>query len=324
MSTALAYGDATVSNNPDRIFFSWRRAQQALPVNNPESRTYVLTAGETRVLWSGVRGVFISADTEFTAELLITSDPLSTGFRHRLTHTGGTAPAFRPARTLTLNTKTVVVTINDNPTVTMTTVAGDWSDCEVGDTLFIPSLNSGDSASPFNDLNCGYWTVYGVTTGGAGVVLARSGVFEALAESVAITANAQVQVFGAVGLQVGDTVDISAGFSQAFLRSWKVIAVNPSWFEILSTDALPVTEEAVPGLTGMSFFSSSKRFLRLEGDQEAGVLLNGDTVDHLRLSPWRAGDQAWAGECTQVGTIWAVSVHNRAAVSLNLTCVTAE
>lgn len=321
VSKVLAYADAPDTGNPQKRFVDWG-SQQSYPVKNSKSEPYTVAPGATISVFSGVRSTSVASDTEFT----LTASPLSTAL-YRFTHSAGTAPALRTARAVDLDAIDLTLTANANGTLTL--VADDttpFSDVSAGDTLFIPGTTTGDTASPFDPLNEGYWTVLAVTTSFTTLQLARpTGTpFSAVTEAVTPSATPQVQVFSASGVQVGDKVTVSAGFVSSIQNTYEVVAVNPSWFEVVATQALPVNVAAVPGTVGIVFYTSAKRYIRVVVDQECVVRLNGDSTDLNRVSPWVAGSTETAGATEKSGPTWSASVVNKSTQPLNLLFISCE
>jgi hypothetical protein len=325
-SDAVAYDDGAATSSPERNFFSWTRKATAVPVKNPKSNSYTLAPFSSVTVINGTRSTSIDGTTQLTMGLSLLVDAAGGTSTYRFTHSAGTAPVFRVARALSLNGRTVTVTVNSNKTVTMATQAGDWSALQVGDWVFVPGESSGDPAGPFDPINTGYWTVLGKAGDGSSVTLARfyGAAFEALAETPAVTDDSQVQAFGAAGVQIGDMVDISAGFSASLQRAFQVSAVNPEWFEVTSTAPLPTAETATPTASGIVFYSSSATYLRVEVDQEAAVRINGDTSDHNRVSPITPGDKNAVGWFEKYGPAWSLVVVNRSPVAMTATVIAAE
>lgn len=320
-SNALAYGDQGATSNPARRYFDWS-TDRKYAVSNPKNEPYTIDPGATQTLFSGLRSTSIAANTEWTLALsALASD------RYRFSNSAGTAPALRTARTLTLaGGANVQMTLNANATVSMARSAADFANVVVGDTIFIPDTTTGDSASPFDDLNVGYWTVLAKNGSGSQVELARptGTVFTGKTEAVAVASNAQVIAYSAAGVQVGDKVTISAGFSAPVLGTYTLVAVTPSWFEITTSKAFPVAAVAVPGVSGVQFYTGAKRYVRFEGDQEFAVRLNGATDSSQIVAPWAAGDDANTGTYEKCGPAWSVVVVNVSSEPLNLLFSSAE
>ncbi len=317
--TTLAYGDLGATSNPQRKYVDWS-SSRSYAVENPKNDPFTVEPGETVAVFSTVRSTGVGADTEFTISL----NPLSNS-TYRFTKTAGTAPALRTDRALTLIGNTVTFVVNGNQTVTATSgLAAGFSAVVAGDVVFIPGASTGDSASPFDSANEGYWTVLAKTSSTV-LQLARPSTqsFLATAEVVTVAANSQFQAYSEAGVQVGDSVDIIAVFPAAVLKKYIVTAVNPNWFEVTSTLPLPIGTAAVPGTAGIAFYDGAKRYLMVVFDQECSLTLNGIT-GAVRLSPWVAGDDENTGCYKQPGPVWSLSVTNRSTTTLNLLVVSAE
>lgn len=320
-SNILAHGDAADSSNPAKRYVDWT-TKRSISVRNPKAEAFVVDPGASLTVFSGVRSTSIDSGSEFTLSLsTLASD------RYRFTWTGtGANPAFRTSRGLTLSGHVVTLTANANTTLTMVATAGDFSSVQVGDTLFIPDTTTGDSASPFNVLNVGYWLVMAKSLDGSTLQLARpvGQPFTGATEVVTPSSNTQVLAFSATGVQVGDSVRISAGFGGVIPGTYIVQAVTPTWFEVIATQPLPVLATAVPGVTGMLFYTSAKRFIRVEADQDCVVRLNGDSGNSNEIDPFDAGDPEGTGWFEKGGVCWQAVVVNLSNVSLNLLVISAE
>lgn len=317
---ALAYGDTNPSNNPVRRFFDWATKVDDQSVSNPKSIPYVIPAGTSQAVFSGLRSTSIASNTSFT----LTLSPLAAN-RYRFTNTAGTAPVFRTNRGLTPSGRTYTWALLANSTSSLTSsLTSDFASVVVGDILFVPGISTGDVATVFNSLNEGWWVVLANT--GTVMQLARftGETYSGAAEATVATSNTQIVAFSAAGVQIGDYVDVSAGFSTPVLSAYRVVAVTPSWFEVLATASLPSLEVAIPGVAGMIFYSAAKKFLLIEADQEVVVQANGETTLTQRVSPIVAGDSENVGFYVKWGTIWSLTVYNRSAVDANVLILTAE
>lgn len=321
IGTTLAYADVGVTSNPTRKYADWA-TQRTYAVANPKTEPYTVDPGATLTVFNGVRTTAVDGTTQFTLALSTLAPT-----RYRFTFSAGTDPILRTARALALATKSVTVTVNNNLTVTMASAALDWTAVQVGDTVFIPDTTTGDAAAPFNPLNVGYWTVLAVAGDGSSVQLARpSGTgFVGFSEVVTVASNAQVLAFSAAGVQVNDKVRISAGFSTTVQGTYKIIAVTSKWFEITSTLPLPTGVSALPGATGIQFFSSAKRYMRVEGDQSFILRWNGDASNLNQIDPWAPADGDQTGWDEKCGPVWsAIIVNLSPSAPLNLNVISAE
>ncbi len=320
IGTTLAYADVGVTSNPMRKYADWA-VQRSYKVANPKTEPYTVDPGATLTVFNGSRTMATDGTTQFT----LTLSPLAST-RYRFTFSAGTDPVLRTARALALATKTVTVTVNNNLTVTMASLVGDWTAVQVGDTVFIPGTTTGDAAAPFNPLNVGYWTVIAVAGDGSSVQLARpTGTsFIGYAEAVVVASNAQVLAYSAAGVQVGDKVRISAGFVAPVLGTYQVIAVTDKWFEITATAPLPTGVSALPGASGIQFFASAKRYMRVEGDQSFVLRGNGDVGSLNQVDPWAPADAEQTGWDEKCGPVWSAVIVNLSSTQLNLIVISAE
>jgi hypothetical protein len=263
ISNALAYADLGETSNPTQKYFDWA-GRRTYAVENPQGVPHTIDPGATLSLFSGTRSLAVDNTTSFRLDLSLLASN-----RYRFTWTSGTDPVLRTARSLSLNSRAVTVTANANLTATFASQAGDWTAVQVGDVVFIPDPTTGDAQGPFNVLNTGYWSVLSVAGDGSSVQLARpSGTgFLAYAETATVTSNSQVLAFSAGGVQVGDSVNINAGFTAPVLGTYEIVAVTSKWFEVLATAPLPSGVSASPGAAGIQIYTQAKRWVRFEADQ---------------------------------------------------------
>jgi len=321
----VAFGDTPPTANPSLKYFDWQQQLNNLPVSNPLSRGYSVDPNDTLSVFSGTRSTSIDNTTEF--DMALSSIPGETS-RYRFAWSGtGTSPDLRTDRGLDLSGVAVTVTVNANSTATFTASAGDFTGSVVGDALYLGDATFGDEFnSSFNTSNLGYWTIISVAGDGSSITAQRptGDPFSALAEVATPVAAEELQVFSAAGVQVGDKVAISAGFSVYVRNTYSVDRVNPAWFEIVATGALPVAETAVPDTSGIVFYTAGKRLLFIAADQECAVRVNGDSGSTQRLSPWQAGDASMMGWYLKCGPAWSLDVVNLTPSTLNLVVISAE
>ncbi len=188
--------------------------------------------------------------------------------------------------------------------------------------LWVPDENEIDS-QVFHSGNQGFWTVLAVSEGR--IVLAREGDFEAYGETgVTVTSADQVQVYSSAGVQAGDKVEVTAGFVVSNQKTFSIVNVTSLYLEVQSSLALAEEDGVFPGVDGLLIYSSSKKFLYVEADQECAIQINGDTSSFQRVSPWVAGDTKNAGSYSRSGPTWSLSVVNRSSRTLNAVVISAE
>jgi len=302
----VIYDDADSTNNPLQQYSDWRRSVLST-VSNPQIKKYKIQPNSSSTIFSGARTTLIDGTTAFSIALNTYNSSA-----YRITRTGGTSPAFRTDRGLTLTGMTITVAINNNSTATFTTSGGSFAAVQVGDILFVPSALTGDAAlaNPISVVNGGFWTILASSV--SAITVMRDGDFSGVAEAAVLTDNAQLQAFTSTGIQINDTLEISNGFSVITQKTFKVSTITPSWVEFISTTPLPLETGILPTNSGMTFYTDAKRWVRIEVDQEAVGRFNGDTTNTNRISPRTAGDIASGfGHNDKWGTAWSLDIVNR-------------
>jgi hypothetical protein len=303
-TSLVSYGDTQINNNPKRKFYDWQRNLNGIAVNNPRSEQFVVPARQIVALFDGTRATTIDGTTTFDLEFMA-------GSRYRFTHTAGTSPSLA-TNVAIVGTTDVNVTINANQTAVFTAVTGTpFSAVQVGYTFYVKGSFDG-VVGAFDPVNQGEWKVLAVGGGGANVTLTRydtalTGVVESL--TGVVLGNEVICYFNS-NVQVGDKVNIEAGFQLEARKSYTITQVTSKWFEIESTSLVDETG-IIPGASGLAFYSSAKRFLRIECDQEAKYYLNGSGDEHQYIQPWLAGDSEMIGWVELAGPIWSATVFNR-------------
>lgn len=317
---ALGFEDDGGTSNPSETSINVRRSLAKIPVDNPQTQKWDQDPlGQVTVV-DGARSTSIDGTTEFSL-VANPSDPTL----YRVTATAGTAPVFRTARSVNVVGPNVTFTVNSNLTVTVTVSAGTpFGAIVAGDTVFIPGVTTGDATSPFNSLNEGYWDV--LTASSSVLVLARASgeVFSGYTQTVTPTLAAQFQAFSTSGIQIGDTLDITAGFAAGTRHSYAVLAVNPLWLEFRSTSPLAQETGVIPGAAGFSIYTAAKRFLLIETTQDIVVRLNGDTGNTNIVSPLIPGDSSFKGSFMKFGPVWKLIIVNRSTAIARVTVASAE
>lgn len=316
ISHLLAFGDASASSNPKLRYLDWQTCYENISVQNMQSKTYLLDPAEDRVIFSGARTLTVDGTTAFG----LTLNPLFDGV-YRMTNTAGAAPGFRTDRALTLIGNQVTATVNNNVTMQFSlspSTLVSFAAVHVGDTVFIPGLTTGDAAGPFNTLNEGFWVVLAVVAvssiANIGLVCQRpAGVsFQGVSEVVPmanVTSNSQFQAFSSGPVQVGDTLELSAGFSVVSQQAYQISNVTPKWIEFLSSTPIPLETGILPTAAGINIYTNAQNFVRVEADQLAYVKINSGS--NIPLVPRAVGDINGRGYIELWGNIWQLEVVNR-------------
>ncbi len=317
-----AYGDVSATQNPTQRYVDWARSLSGLQIGPAGSQSYIIPASSSLSIFSGIRATTLDGTTAFDLSLSALNPS-----RYRFTFSAGTNPGLRTDRSLTLTGATVTVAVSANQSATFTKAggAGDFTNVVVGDNLYLPGPLTGDGASPFNVLNQGFWVVIGKASNSQITASRLPGqTFSGANEAVLLTTNAQVQAYSAAGVQVGDSVDISAGFAVPALQSYTVLAVTSTWFEVLSTVPLAAQSGITPGASGMIFYSLGKSLVYVEMDQPGVAQANGDTGVSQRLVPVVAGDSTQPGLYLRRGLTYSLTLVNKAEVPANAVVITVD
>lgn len=313
------YSDGAVNSNPAKNNFDWS-VTRAVEMDNPGNQVYELAPGEVKTIFDGTRSLGINGSSQFT--LALTSLAAT---RYRLTWTGtGAAPVFRTSRGLTNGGDSLTLTSNANSTLTVTGPAGAFTGVVAGDTVLIPGPTTGDTSTVFATTNEGLWLVLTATSTTLQLRRPTGVAYTGESEVVSVVSDGQFLAYSAAGVQVGDTIRLSAGFSASALQAYEIVAVTPTWVEFYTTSPLAVTETAVPGVSGLVIYNNAKNFVYLEYTQACLIQFNGNTSTGEIFEPWVAGDDDQTGISVCKGPRWSLVVTNVSQETLKLTYGSAE
>jgi len=322
ISLNTIYNDSTSSNNPSQIFLDWSRNSYSIDVKNPLNQKFSIVPGGNQVLFNNQRTLTIDGTTSFD---ILLNPALSSVYR--IQHVGGTAPGFRTNRNVPSLGVPLTVTINNNATATISAGSVIFNIVQVGDTVFIPTTMTGDAGlnSPFDVNNGGYWTVIGSTSTSMTMTRLAGESFSGVSELVTPTNNLQLQVLTSNGVQVGDSVKINAGFSAVTQKTFVISALTAYWIEFTSTVPLPLESGIIPGATGLTIYTTVKKFVRIESDQDVVVRFNGDTSNNLILSPRSPASSSGIAWLDMWASVWKVEIVNKSpSYPVNVLLITAE
>ena len=130
--------------------------------------------------------------------------------------------------------------------------------------------------SNFNALNQGQYQIIALTATSFSVVNAFG-----VGEGPIVLGSgfaSQIDIFSAAGVQPGDTLLITGGFSPVTRGSYIVTAVTDMWVQFSYTGVLPIegpiTTEAI------TFYSDAQRLVYLESNQKVTMVINGQAPRH--------------------------------------------
>jgi hypothetical protein len=317
INSILAYSDPTTTDNPQMRAFDFTRKFSSIQVSNPTTDFKVVAPGASLQLFNGT----VSSSLDNTSVVAIQLLPAQISI-YRVSITSGPA-GFRIARTVS-GLGSTTVTINNNAIAVFDFGAATLSGVVPGDILRISGIILNDTGPfAFSPVNSGFWTVIGVSGTKLSCVRPVGDEFQAVNETVTASAS-DVQIYSAAGVQVGNKVSISGTLSPASQRTYVVQAVTPSTFDIMSSIPLP-NETALSYVpNSFVFYSSSKRMLYLEVDQDAVVQVNADSSNNNSVNPIAPGRDDLVGYFSKFGDTYAATVVNRSVNPMNLKWFTAE
>ena len=303
-----SYSDHHSSNDPDLNNFKWNREIDGLCVTNPLSQAFSLAPGETKTLFNGSRTLTQDGTTQYS-----TTQVLGSTNTYQLNWVGGTAPTFRAARVTGADTTTQVTVTQNGPVLTFASTGGTSFSLLSGGVVVGDQVLIGNN---FNTLNQGTFTLIAVTATSFSIVN-ETGVPEG---PITLSAVSQVDIFSAAGVQVGDTLLISGGFSPVTQGSYRVTAVTDSYLQFYSTAILPL--EGPITTQAIAVYSAAKSLVYLEADQNCSVTLNGSNV--AQVSPFIINNYTKPGMFMNSSTIYSMSVTNNSVNPATLYLASAE
>lgn len=298
------------SNAPSKNFFKWTRETQS-SISSALSETFQIAPGESQTLFSGTVALTQDGTTQYSLALA----PFQSNI-YQLTNTSGTAPTFRTLRAIGTDATTQVTTSVNGPILTYTFTGGtlpDLSSVQPGDNVLIGNL--------FNSLNqgpTGIWQIISTTSTSFSVVN-TSGYVEGPITLGSGFAN-QVRIFSAAGVQIGDTVIISSGFSPVAFGSYQITLVTDYYLYFSYTGALP-SQSGIT--TEVAVYSMAKTMIYMESDQNITVTLNGGSPGPT-IVPVVSNGTVFPGIFLLNGVTYSLSVTNNSINTANVTLLSAE
>jgi hypothetical protein len=287
------YQDSNATNTPSKSHSKWSNDLQGIEISKPVSASTSLAPGASLTLFSGE--VTVSDDNTTKYDLALKAGTSNT---YVLTYNTGTAPAFRTARNPGAGA-TTVVTVTKNATLLTFTSTVDAFD------LITNSVAVGDEVrlgSLFNTLNQGKYTIL-ARTATTFTIENASGVGEAVTLGAGFAA--QVLMYSAAGVQVGDNVKIDAGFSSVSFGTYDITDVTATYLEFYSGKTLP-TETAI--YENLQVFNTSKKFIYIESSQSIALTIDGSS--HGTIDPIQYGTSTKPGMFLKNSDMYSASITN--------------
>lgn len=302
-----AYEDSCTSNSPSRSNFKWTRENQ-VSISEALSETFQIAPGATQSLFSGVISLTQDGSTQYSLALA----PFQTSI-YQLTNIAGTAPNFRTLRAIGTDATSQVTTSVNGTVETFTFTGGtlpSLASVQVGDQVLV-----GDD---FNQLNQGIWQIVSKTSNSISIVNSLAYVEGPITLGSGF-AN-QLRIFSAAGVQIGDTLIISSGFSPVSWGSYQITQVVDNYLQFSFLGSLP-TESGI--LTQVAVYSMSKKMIYMESDQKLTVLLNSANSGPA-IVPIVSNGSVFPGMFLLNGNVYNLSVTNNSISVANVTLLSAE
>lgn len=305
-----AYRDSNPTNNPSLNNFRWERAVQGVSTEKSQSQEISLAPGESRSLFSGLRS--LSQDGTTVYSLFLKSGTPNT---YVLEHVSGTAPAFRASRTEGADATTAITVTKSGPVMTFASTAGTPLNLVAGGVVVGDEVRIGDA---FNAANRGKFKILSLTATSFSVENA-SGVAEGPIV-LGLTFSEQLMIYSAAGVQVGDKIKISGGFSPVTQDTYEVTDVRDDLVEFYSTSALPAESNITTN--AIVIYYAAKKMIYLEVDQKTGVIVNG--VSEADILPFVEQDGVKPGMYLKAALVWSLTVSNLSTDMSNVFMAVAE
>lgn len=317
LTQILIYADPTVTDNPHQRSTDWRRRAESLSVKNPYSNVKTLAPGQSFSIFDGIIASGLTGSSVMAISLLSAQDSL-----YRLSVTSGPS-SFKTARSPSGITA-CNVTINNNAIAEFDFTGATLTGVIVGDILRVKGQVNNDSGPyAFNSLNAGIWKIIAVSGSKVSCVRMPNEVFQAAVELVA-AATADVQFYADDGIAVGSKMAIESAFSAVSQKTYEVKAVTPTTIDFVSTSSIPLESNVSYTSNSVIFYTSSKKLVYVEVDQDCVIRLNGASDDSNKLNPIEAGNSMLPGFMHKWGNTFKCEVINKSVNSCTVRFITCE
>lgn len=308
-----AYQDANATSNPSKNNVKWQRDVQGIDISEPSSQSISLAAGQSLTLFSGV--VSNSADGTTTWDIALKA---GTGNTYKISKNSGTSPAFRTARASGADATTQVTVTKNAKLLTFASAGGTALDLIVGGVVVGDEVRIG---SQFSAVNRGKFKIL-ARTATSFTIENSSGVAQG---PVTLGASfiEQISIFSAAGVQVGDKVDLSAGFSAVTLGTYEITDVSPDYLEVYSIESLPSETAISNSPAALSVYRNAKAFLYIESSQKLSLKIN-DSATPNEIQPMQAGSDLIPGVFMSSSSMKSAEVTNLSSDVAQIFYVTAE
>ncbi|MGH7240814.1 MAG: hypothetical protein ACREGB_00790 [Candidatus Saccharimonadales bacterium] len=318
----LSYKDSTgVTDNPQQRNVDWTRRIDTIMSCAATSDEKTIAPGDSLVIFSGYKPTALNGSSVVALQAVSPQNSV-----YRLSVTAGPS-AFRTARTPS-GIANCVVTVNNNAVAVFNFTAATLNDVAVGDIMRIKGAVMYDTGPyAFNPLNAGIWKIIGISGTQVSCVRLPGQSFSGVVESPTGVA-ADVQFYSSTGIQDGDKMTITGVFSVVSQKTFVARNVTPTTVDFVSAQPLP-NETGLTYVTGaITFYSSAKRQVYVEADQDAVVQFNADTSNNNKLSPIvcanGSASQVIPGFIHKWGDTYSCTVVNMSINPLNIKFILGE
>lgn len=290
-----SYKDINPTNNPSMSHFKWTREQQGLMSEKPISQELSLSPSESKTIFDGAR----TLDHDNTTQYSLTKKPLVSN-TYLLECVAGAQPEFRIAKNSGADATTEITVSKNGTLITLQSTDGTNLD------LIANGVNVGDLVSlgaAFNATNQGAFKILSITA--TSLSLENASGSEEIVVLGASFAQ-ELEIFSSSGVQVGDTVKISGGFSPVSRESFEITAVYSDRIEFFSPKTLP--EELNVLTDDINIYSSAKKFIYIESSDKLTLTING--TSQVTIEPFVEVSGNKPGMYFQKSTIWSLSCNN--------------
>lgn len=301
-----AYDDGRPSNAPSRNPIKWARDIQSITVSNPKSEDYTIAPGETRTLFSGTRTLSQDGTTQYSLALV----PLSTT-TYSLSWSGGAAPDFRTPRTTGADATTQITTSINGQVETFTSTGGTPLNLLVGGVIVGDYVTIGNL---FNTANQGTFQIIAVTATSFSIANPLAVIEGPITLGSGFAT--QIQIYSAAGVQIGDILVISSGFSPVVWGSYVITAVFAESLQFSTTAILPQQSNIT---TQVTIYSMAKTLIYMESDAPVSLTINGVTMA-AQIQPFIVANCGTGFTNVQLGNVLpGIFMLNSIVYSLSVT-----
>jgi len=308
-----AYEDSNDTNNPSLNNYRWHRDIQAITISESASTSLKLPAGQSLSLFSGT--VTTSDDVTTTWDIALKSGSSTS---YLISHASGTAPLFKTPRNEGADATTEVTVTKNAKLLKFVSTGGTLFSLLAGGAIIGDEVRIG---SQFNSNNQGKFKILALDATSF-TVENELGAAEGPVVLGASFAE-QVNIYSASGVQIGDKVDLKAGFSSVSFGTYEITDVSHDFIQINSAESLPSELGVSNNPSAFLIYRDAKQFLYIESDKKLSITLNGSATPN-ELEPFKVGTARKPGIFMSSASIKSASIENKSQETATIFYATAE